>query len=149
VGLTIEFRGAGDDLQLAIAVRRGELAFATVVWCGEEALEQQRTALQHFLATALARPEPGKPPDPTALTVHFGGAPDMARNCILTVTMKPFGHARVRANLAADYLEEGRDVFELYRCTLHFETDVASLDRFAAALVPRGDNLAELPALHY
>ncbi|QGZ42566.1 hypothetical protein IP92_04770 [Pseudoduganella flava] len=122
--LTIVRHGSGDDVLLEAAAARAPLYFRTGVHWSEADLLRQAAQLRAFLAQVPA------PAGQTRFALAFGV--DDYRYLRLTFDVHPMGQVDVTVSMQDNFGDTARPRFD--RCTLHLDTDVASLDRFAAEL---------------
>jgi hypothetical protein len=139
-GVAIVRHGSGDDVWLEFEASRAPLYFRTNAHWGEADLLRQAAQLRAFLASALA------PAAESGFALVFGN-PEY-RYFRAEFAVQPLGRVDVVASMQDDAGDTARP--RLDQCTLHFQTDVASLDRFAAdlAVIMAGEeSRAELAVL--
>lgn len=125
-GLSMALNDEGGDLVLHVTVALPPNLHGAAVYVDEGELHAQLAGLQRFLAQL------GEPAPATSFELHFGPRGDGAPQCSVDIAMLRLGRAAVSVRLQQPYWDSNFQ--DTVRCTLHFSSEVALLDDFAADL---------------
>lgn len=114
--------GEQDDILLSIRVERIDVAFSTDVYVNELDFQREIDSFCDFLGNVLK--QDGRHLFDLVFGHNFEGSPRANVCCEVLES----GKVRMRADLWA--LVQGAQNGTLDRCTMHFATDIASLDAF-------------------
>lgn len=132
-GLVFERKGSGDDTDLLVKVRIDGIVFDTRVYVGQIGLERDSASLSEFAQGCLT--EGG----PASMELILG--PDLDSAPHAAVQLKALQRGYLLATVQLWRPVPSNDLCLTDLCKVHFATDIASLDAFAAQcqLICQGD----------